>query len=129
MAVPSFPNLFLLYGPNTNHGTGSAIEVIEVQAKYAAQAVDLLANDRAQQLEVRREAHDTFKEELEARLEKTIWARCASWYVTDTGRITNNWPGTYEEYRQRAGRLNLADYLTGVVVDEGLCLDAAPAAR
>jgi cation diffusion facilitator CzcD-associated flavoprotein CzcO len=129
MAVPSFPNLFLLYGPNTNHGTGSAIEVIEVQAKYAAQAVDLLANDRAQQLEVRREAHDSFKEELEARLEKTIWARCASWYVTDTGRITNNWPGTYEEYRQRAGLLDLADYLTGVVVDEGLCLDAAPAAR
>jgi hypothetical protein len=32
--------------------------------------------------------------------------------VTETGRITNNWPGTPEEYRQRTDQLNVADYLT-----------------
>ncbi len=112
ITVPEFPNLFMLYGPNTNHGTGSAVELIEVQARYTAQAVSLLANDQAKQLEVRREAHDTFKQELEGRLKDSVWAGCTSWYVTETGRITNNWPGTPEEYRQRAGQLNVADYWT-----------------
>jgi cation diffusion facilitator CzcD-associated flavoprotein CzcO len=112
ITVPEFPNLFMLYGPNTNHGTGSAVEMIEVQAKYVAQAVNLLANDQAKQLEVRREAHDTFKQELEGRLKESVWAGCTSWYVTETGRITNNWPGTPEEYRQRTDQLNVADYLT-----------------
>lgn len=113
LTVPEFPNLFILYGPNTNHGTGSAIEVIEVQARYAAQGVELLANNEANRLEVRREAHETFQRELQRRLQGSVWASCASWYVTDTGRVTNNWPGTYEEYRQRAGRVDLGHYLTG----------------
>ena len=43
IAVPGFPNMFLLYGPNTNHGAGSAVDVLETQANYAAQAVGLLA--------------------------------------------------------------------------------------
>ena len=30
--------MFLLYGPNTNHGTGSAVEMLERQANYAVQA-------------------------------------------------------------------------------------------
>jgi cation diffusion facilitator CzcD-associated flavoprotein CzcO len=112
MTVPAFPNLFILYGPNTNHGTGSALEVIEVQARYAAQAVELLANNEATQLEVRREAHETFKRELQHRLKESVWASCTSWYVTEAGRVTNNWPGTFEEYRQRAGRVNLTHYWT-----------------
>jgi len=112
MTVPAFPNLFILYGPNTNHGTGSALEVIEVQARYAAQAVELLANDEATQLEVRRETHETFKRELQHRLKESVWASCTSWYVTEAGRVTNNWPGTFEEYRQRAGRVNLTHYWT-----------------
>ena len=29
MSVPGFPNMFLLYGPNTNGGTGSVIYTIE----------------------------------------------------------------------------------------------------
>ena len=29
ITVPGFPNMFLLYGPNTNHGTGSALNLIE----------------------------------------------------------------------------------------------------
>ncbi|MFZ1866156.1 MAG: NAD(P)/FAD-dependent oxidoreductase [Polyangiales bacterium] len=112
ITVPGFPNFFMLYGPNTNHGTGSAIEVIEAQARYAAQGAQLLAEDVAQQLEVRREAHEVFKEELQRRLQESVWASCTSWYVTETGRITNNWPGTFEEYRKRTRQVNLADYLT-----------------
>ena len=112
LAVPGFPNLFLLYGPNTNHGTGSAIEMLEAQAAYVAEGVRLLATSAAERLEVRRDVHDAFQRELRERLAETVWAGCASWYVNADGRITNNWPGSQREYRRRTRRLALADYVT-----------------
>jgi cation diffusion facilitator CzcD-associated flavoprotein CzcO len=112
IAIPEFPNLFLLYGPNTNHGVGSAIELIECQAAYAAHAVELLSRGVAERLEVRREVHDAFQDELRGRLDESVWSSCSSWYVTADGRVTNNWPGTQREYQDRTRELALADYLT-----------------
>jgi cation diffusion facilitator CzcD-associated flavoprotein CzcO len=110
ITVPCFPNMFLLYGPNTNHGTGSAIELLEAQARYAADAARLLANGTAERLEVRRDVHDAFQRELGERLGDSVWATCSSWYVTADGRVTNNWPGSQTEYRRRTRAVTLAEY-------------------
>jgi cation diffusion facilitator CzcD-associated flavoprotein CzcO len=110
ITVPGFPNLFLLYGPNTNHGTGSAIELIEAQARYSADAVRLLASGAARRLEIRQEVHDAFQRELRERLGDSVWATCSSWYVTADGRVTNNWPGTQTEYRRRTRSVAPSDY-------------------
>jgi len=112
IAVPDFPNMFLLYGPNTNHGTGSAVELIEAQANYAVQAVDAIACGSAERLEVRRDAHDTFVREMNERLADSVWVGCSNWYITAEGRVTNNWPGSQTEYKRRTRALALADYST-----------------
>ena len=39
ISVPGFPNLFLMYGPNTNLGSGSIIYMLECQMRYIADAV------------------------------------------------------------------------------------------
>ena len=111
IAVPGFPNMFLLYGPNTNHGTGSALELIESQARYAADAARLVDQGAAERLEVRRDVHDAFQRELHERLADSVWATCPSWYVNAEGRVTNNWPGTQTEYRRRTRTVDLRDYL------------------
>jgi len=110
ITVPGFPNMFLLYGPNTNHGTGSALELIEAQARYAAEAAKFLATGAAERLEVRRDVHDAFARELRDRLDDSVWATCSSWYVTADGRVTNQWPGTQTEYRRRTRSVALDDY-------------------
>jgi cation diffusion facilitator CzcD-associated flavoprotein CzcO len=112
ITVPGFPNMFLLYGPNTNHGTGSALELIESQARYAAEAARILDTGAAERLEVRREVHDAFQRELHERLAGSVWATCRSWYVNEEGRVTNNWPGSQTEYRRRTRTLALSDYET-----------------
>src|SRR5690606_25581367 len=38
MAVTGFPNFFLMYGPNTNVGSGSIVHMLESQAAYIVQA-------------------------------------------------------------------------------------------
>jgi cation diffusion facilitator CzcD-associated flavoprotein CzcO len=110
ITVPGFPNLFLLYGPNTNHGTGSAIELLEAQARYAADAVRMLDTGMAQRLEIRQEVHDAFQRELRERLADSVWATCSSWYVTADGRVTNNWPGSQTEYRRRTRAVAPSDF-------------------
>ncbi len=39
VTVPGFPNLFLLYGPNTNGGTGSVVATIEAQMTHVIAAL------------------------------------------------------------------------------------------
>ena len=114
ITVPEFPNMFLLYGPNTNHGVGSALAMLEAEARYAADGVRALQSGAAERLEVRRDVHDRFQAELSERLPDTVWTRCSSWYVTAEGRVTNNWPGSQREYMARTERLVLEDYVTGV---------------
>jgi cation diffusion facilitator CzcD-associated flavoprotein CzcO len=114
LTVPRFPNMFLLYGPNTNHGTGSAVEMLEMEADYAVRAIGLLADGRAERLEVRPEAHERFVREMDERLAGSVWVSCSNWYVTEDGRVTNNWPGSQREYRRRTQRIAAEDYLTTV---------------
>ncbi|MEV4127543.1 NAD(P)/FAD-dependent oxidoreductase [Nocardia sp. NPDC049707] len=110
ITVPDFPNLFLVYGPNTNLGVGSIIYMIESQARYIRQAVQLLAERPGHVLEVRPEAEAQFNTAVQERLARTPWNFCSSWYRTTSGRITNNWPGRQLAYRRRVRKLKAADY-------------------
>ncbi|UGT39833.1 NAD(P)/FAD-dependent oxidoreductase [Nocardia yamanashiensis] len=110
ITVPEFPNLFLVYGPNTNLGVGSIIYMIESQARYIRQAVQLLAERPGHCLEVRPEVEREFNDALQQRLSRTPWNFCTSWYRTASGRITNNWPGTTRSYRRQARKVRLSDY-------------------
>ena len=69
---PGFPNMFLLYGPNTNGGTGSVIFVIEAGMAHVIAALRAAARE-ADQIEVRRETPDAFNRELRAALAGTVW--------------------------------------------------------
>ena len=112
LTVPGFPNMFLLYGPNTNHGTGSAVEMLELETRYAVEAIGLIASGRAERLEVKPEVHERFVREMDERLAGSVWVGCASWYVTAEGRVTNNWPGSQTEYKRRTRTVALTDYST-----------------
>ncbi len=40
--VSGFPNMFVMYGPNTNHGSGSVPFTLECQFNYALDAIERL---------------------------------------------------------------------------------------
>ncbi|MET9488497.1 NAD(P)/FAD-dependent oxidoreductase [Nocardia sp. NPDC006630] len=110
ITVPDFPNMFLVYGPNTNLGVGSIIYMIESQARYIRHAVQLLAEQPGHCLEVLPETEREYNTALQQRLARTPWNFCTSWYRTKSGRITNNWPGTTRSYRRRTRKVRRADY-------------------
>ena len=99
VAVPGFPNFFLLYGPNTNLGHNSIILMVERQLEYVIQAIGRIAAKEVAALDVKPEAMKAYNDKLQADLGKTVWAGdCASWYKTESGKVTNNWSGKTTEY-------------------------------
>ncbi|GAA3227964.1 flavin-containing monooxygenase [Dactylosporangium siamense] len=110
MAVPGFPNMFMMYGPNTNTGNTSVVYFHEAQARYIVQAVRLLAAGGP--VEVRAEVAAAFDAEMQRRLGASVWVGCDSWYRTGGGRVVTNWPGMAGEYAARTATLNEADYTT-----------------
>ena len=110
MTVAGFPNLFVMYGPNTNLGSGSIIFQLESQMAYIADAVARLRRTGGW-LSVRPEVQRAFDSEMQSRLSTSVWQTgCNNWYLDEHGRNTNNWPGFTLEYRRRTRRLDPADY-------------------
>lgn len=98
ITLADFPNLFMLYGPNTNLGHGSTIFMLECQAKYIVQAHRMMA-ERGGFIMPRREAQADFNTQLDRDLQKTVWVDgCSSWYKTADGRIVTNWSGSTLRY-------------------------------
>ncbi|EHR51468.1 putative flavoprotein involved in K+ transport [Saccharomonospora marina XMU15] len=110
ITVPGFPNMFLMYGPNTNLGGGSIIYMLESQARYIGDAVRKLVRHPGHYLDVRAEAEQRWDDEVQARLERSVWTRCSSWYRNEHGRVVSNWPGRTGEYRKRTRAVELADF-------------------
>jgi len=99
VAVAGFPNLFLLYGPNTNLGHNSIIFMIECQVRYVVQCIQRLARERTRALAVRPDVMAAYNAELQRDIKKTAWdAGCTSWYKTASGKVTNNWSGFTLQY-------------------------------
>jgi cation diffusion facilitator CzcD-associated flavoprotein CzcO len=123
VTVPHFPNLFLMYGPNTNLGSNSIVFMEECQARYISQALRYSVAVDAP-IAVRPEVEAAFDREIQRRLANGVWTRCQNWYRNAEGRVTTNWPGTVTEYRRRTRRFEPGEYLLASA-GEG----AAPAAR
>ncbi|MGH3629800.1 MAG: hypothetical protein ACRDRL_20480, partial [Sciscionella sp.] len=101
---------FLMYGPNTNLGSGSIIYMLERQADYIAALTARLARGDIDCLDVRAESEQRWDTEIQSRLERSVWTRCTSWYRTRSGRVTTNWPGLLSEYGRRTAAPDFADY-------------------
>ena len=101
VAVSGFPNLFMLYGPNTNLGHNSIIFMLERQSEYVRKQIERIFNEDLSSLDVTEEAQAAFNTRLQNKLARTVWAAdCPSWYKTADGVITNNWHGHALEFAQ-----------------------------
>lgn len=110
IAVPGFPNFFMMYGPNTN-AHNSIIFLIEAQARYIAAMVGHIHAGRHVAADLRPGVMARFDADTQARSQRFVWAdHCGSWYKTASGRITNNLPYSTITYFLKTWRPNLKDF-------------------
>lgn len=93
-----FPNMFMLYGPNTNSGHTSIVSKLEYQVTHILKLMEKANNGV---IEAKAGPEEEFNTDTQARLRHLNWDKVeVSWYK-DGNRITNNWPGGYGEFKRR----------------------------
>jgi 4-hydroxyacetophenone monooxygenase len=112
--VPGFPNLFLMYGPNTNIVVnGSIIYFSECQAHYIAESLRLLLERDATAMDCRPEVHDAYNATIDAATKERAWGASdvSTWYKNEFGRVAQNWPFNLFEYWRMTKDVDGNDYV------------------
>jgi 4-hydroxyacetophenone monooxygenase len=114
ITVPEFPNLFLMYGPNTNIAiTGSVIFFSECEARYITESVRMLLERDASAMSCRPEVHDAYNERIDAANDLRAWGvgDVSTWYRNAAGRVAQNWPFNLFEFWQQTLAPDAEDYV------------------
>lgn len=115
ITIPGFPNLFCMYGPNSNLGHGGSLMFMsECQARYTASALVQMAEKGLASVDCRRSVHDEYVQRVDAMHEQMIWTHqgMSTWYRNAQGRVFSTFPFRLVDYWQMTHDLDLADYET-----------------
>jgi cyclohexanone monooxygenase len=111
MAVPGFPNFFMLYGPNTNVGSNSVIFVLEAQARYIVRALKYLRRKGKSYLAVRSSAMAEFVAKIDQWMQGTVWTtQCSNYFRAPNGRVVTQWPRSARAFWAMTRRFKPVDF-------------------
>lgn len=101
MAIPGFPNLFSLYGPNAQPRAGGLYSFAEIWARYIGQAIVNLVENGGVSIDVREDVFEKYNHGVDSENKNIVWeAEGAGYYVNEHGRSAVNMPwNTYDYYR------------------------------
>jgi 4-hydroxyacetophenone monooxygenase len=114
IAIPNFPNLFVMYGPNTNIVVnGSIIFFSECETRYILGCIELLLTTHSAEMEVKKDVHDAFNAKVDAQNAVMAWGvpQVTSWYKNATGRVSQNWPFPLIDYWEATLKPNPDDFV------------------
>lgn len=113
ITVPHFPNLFLMYGPNTNIVVnGSIIFFSECEARYVLSCIETALRRDATAVDVRADLHDEYNRSVDEANARMAWGASdvSSWYKSDSGRVAQNWPWSLAEFWKRTREMDPDDF-------------------
>ena len=111
MAVPGFPNFFMLYGPNTNVGSNSVIFMLEAQARYIVRALKYMRRKGKTYIAVRPSALADFVAKVDRWMVGTVWTtQCSNYFRAANGRVVTQWPRSARTFWGMTRRFKSADF-------------------
>ncbi len=86
VAVPDFPNMFMLMGPHSPIGTQSLVIIAENQADYALWWIKRIREGSVVSASPTEAATKGYNADMKAAMPHTVWATgCKSWYLGKDG--------------------------------------------
>ena len=111
LTVPEFPNMHVLYGPNSGSGHNSVLFMVETQVGYVMRCIAALKSAGQRAMAPSQQAMTRYNKTLQEKLALTSFsAGCGSWYVNADGKVTNQWSSRMSAYWWLARRVDLSDY-------------------
>ncbi|MFL6109525.1 MAG: flavin-containing monooxygenase, partial [Marmoricola sp.] len=110
VAIPGFPNFFLLMGPNSPVGNYSLTAIAETQARYVLDWIGRWQRGEIESAAPTAEATDAFYVGVNAAMPDTLWATgCTSWYLGANG-VPELFPWAPEYHRELLGTVRTEDF-------------------
>jgi cation diffusion facilitator CzcD-associated flavoprotein CzcO len=110
IALPGFPNFFMLMGPHSPVGNQSLVMVAETQADYILKLIRMFRNGELDALAPTPEATESFNAQMRDAMPATVWLTgCNSWYLGDSG-FPELWPWTPDRHRDMLREPALEEY-------------------
>lgn len=93
-AMDGFPNLFMIFGPNTATGHSSVILASENMVEYSLHFIEKILSGDVKTIEVKKESEIAWTEKMQSALKTTVWhaGGCHSWYKTANGWNSTVYP-------------------------------------
>ncbi|HWF55506.1 MAG TPA: NAD(P)/FAD-dependent oxidoreductase [Solirubrobacteraceae bacterium] len=110
VALPAFPNFFMLMGPHSPVGNYSLTEIADTQAEYITEWIGRWQAGRYATAAPTQAATDRFNAALRTALPGTVWATgCNSWYLDQDG-LPELWAWAPHTHREMLATPRLDDY-------------------
>ena len=105
MTTAGFPNLFMLYGPNTNGGS-SMILMLELEVAYIMRQLRRMDDEGLASLEVRRDVMERYNDEPPGRHreDRRLARRLQQLLPRESGRIVTQYPHPSAVFRDATNR-------------------------
>lgn len=112
LTTPGYPNLFYLFGPNTNPPGGSWITIAEAQVRYVVSLITRMVEDGIGSVECSAQSYDRYNTELDDLNSRMVFGLDGvdSYYRNSGGRVVTNTPWTVLQYWSMTREPDLADY-------------------
>lgn len=115
IAVPDFPNMFLLNGPNTQtaHG-GSLMYIAECQVRYIVDVLKKMEGASLAVAEIRQDVFQDYNRRVEQAHELMVWTHPGvnSYYRNSRGRVVVNSPFRIVDIWKSTIHAEMADFST-----------------
>ncbi len=110
VAMPDFPNFFMLVGPNSPIGNFSVIRISELQIGYILKLIEAARQGNRHAIVPRHDATERFNRELREAMKGTVWVSgCKSWYLDKHGNPAL-WPWSFDRFRDEMQAPRLEDF-------------------
>lgn len=111
VAVPGFPNFFMLMGPNSPVGNYALTAIAETQAGYVLAWIRRWQHGEFETTMPTTEATAAYYAEVDAALPETVWATgCQSWYLGANGK-PELFPWAPEQHRVLLAEIRDRDFV------------------
>ncbi|ARU56745.1 monooxygenase [Oleiphilus messinensis] len=111
ISVTGYPNLFMIFGPNSGPGHNSALVYMESQLDYAVKGISKILSENLKLMDVRSDKQRRFNADIQRRLAKTNWnSGCKSWYLTEDGFNATMYPGFASQFKAQMEKFKSTDY-------------------
>ncbi len=106
VTTAGFPNLFMLYGPNTNQG--SLITMIEWEADHALEHIKRIVDQDLAWVDVRADLQASYNEQIQKDIAAVEpWMDgCSGYYRSPSGRVVTQWPKNMTAFRDMISRFD-----------------------